>query len=432
MQTNDQIRKSITVRGLSGLQNQGNTCYMNAVLQCLSNTELFCIYILNKNFADQLKENIICAMATKKRKRYSLDETEIVELDKKDIIENIKHNSIIYNLYKLFGEMWKDNNEIAPISFKKALGKYNSMFDNYRQQDSQELLNCILDAIHEELKVKTNVRYKHIPQKVKLFREKIDEFKELLKDDRNKINTLIRYKKFVNEHTEEYIINASMEYWSSYLKNGHSIIRDMFAGITYTATCCDECKITSLAFEPFIMLPISIPDTKDGCKLETCFINYNQENILSGQEKYQCDNCVKLCDAQQKTYLWEPPHILIIHLKRFINIMFGNHCHTKKVDTKITFPLKNLDVSSITSEYSIDANNKLYNLYGVVCQSGNLNSGHYFAYCKNTINKKWYRFNDSHVEHITDDKIENEITNDAYILFYEKTQDGIEIEMPED
>ena len=47
-------RKQITVRGLSGLDNIGNTCYMNSVLQCLSNCDLFRDYLFNATFVKTL------------------------------------------------------------------------------------------------------------------------------------------------------------------------------------------------------------------------------------------------------------------------------------------------------------------------------------------------------------------------------------------
>ena len=57
-----------------------------------------------------------------------------------------------------------------------------------------------------------------------------------------------------------------------------------------------------------------------------------------------------------------------------------------------------------------------YDLFAVANHYGTLHYGHYTAYCKNSINNKWYEFNDSCVSEITDEsKI---ISSSAYVLFY--------------
>jgi len=59
----------------------------------------------------------------------------------------------------------------------------------------------------------------------------------------------------------------------------------------------------------------------------------------------------------------------------------------------------------------------MYNLYGVVNHSGNVNFGHYTAYCKNWKTGKWYHFNDSSVSEISESEV---VSNSAYLLFYER------------
>ena len=60
MDTNsNKMDKDIEIRGLSGLSNIGNTCYMNSALQCLSASNLFVSFLIKKRFVSDLKQNII-------------------------------------------------------------------------------------------------------------------------------------------------------------------------------------------------------------------------------------------------------------------------------------------------------------------------------------------------------------------------------------
>jgi ubiquitin carboxyl-terminal hydrolase 4/11/15 len=53
----------------------------------------------------------------------------------------------------LVSNLWSGQEEssFSPYKFKQVIGEFNSMFAGIYQQDSQELLNSLLDGMHEDL-----------------------------------------------------------------------------------------------------------------------------------------------------------------------------------------------------------------------------------------------------------------------------------------
>ncbi|XP_058890948.1 ubiquitin carboxyl-terminal hydrolase 33-like isoform X5 [Acipenser ruthenus] len=107
-------------RGLTGLKNIGNTCYMNAALQALSN----------------------CPPLT----QFFVDCGGLVRTDKKP--------ALCKSYQKLVSDIWHKNRPgyVVPTNLFQGIKAVNPMFRGYSQQDSQEFLRCLMDQLHEELK----------------------------------------------------------------------------------------------------------------------------------------------------------------------------------------------------------------------------------------------------------------------------------------
>jgi ubiquitin carboxyl-terminal hydrolase 4/11/15 len=109
------------VAGAVGLQNLGNTCFMNSILQCVSNTE-----DLTRLFLDD---------------RYKAQ----INLD-----NPLGHSGKLANAYaKLIKDMWSHAySKVIPREFKYTIGEFQPQFAGYDQQDSQEFLGFLLDGLH--------------------------------------------------------------------------------------------------------------------------------------------------------------------------------------------------------------------------------------------------------------------------------------------
>ncbi|CAM4593476.1 unnamed protein product [Lepidochelys olivacea] len=110
----------LKTRGLKGLKNIGNTCYMNAALQALSN----------------------CPPLT----QFFLDCGGLARTDKKP--------AICKSYLKLMTELWHKNRpgSVVPTNLFQGIKTINPTFRGYSQQDAQEFLRCLMDLLHEELK----------------------------------------------------------------------------------------------------------------------------------------------------------------------------------------------------------------------------------------------------------------------------------------
>jgi ubiquitin carboxyl-terminal hydrolase 8 len=417
MASESEIKTKIMSRGLSGLVNVGNTCYMNSGLQCLSACNMFLSYFLKKSFINDLKDNLI--------------ENYKKEQSKDPKYREIKINytmSITYNYYKLLSAMWFKNREIVPESFKKFLGYHCKTFRGTKQQDSQEFINTLLDLIHEETKRKVNIKIRQaqiseeVCNYIGLRRSLVDKNNNATTDE-ERIEAERELNIFLENNQDNEIYYNSLIYWTKYMSNNYSIVTQLFTGLYSSIVTCLECKTKSASFEPFNILQLPIPE-KEKATLKECLDDYTKTEKLDDDNKFHCSKCSKKVDSEKRLTLWNTPAYLIIQLKRFRSDVRSRH----KVNTYIDYPLKDLSLEDNFNEQR--KRNYKYDLIGIVRHMGSLDGGHYVAYTKNPINNLWYYFDDSKVRGLVEvddfSEIEKIIqTKEAYILFYKK-QNNIE------
>ena len=350
---------------LIGLNNIGATCYMNATLQCLSNTKKLTEFFMN-SFEKYYEKND----------------------DKKITIE----------YYKLLKHLWdvknKNNTPYSPDEFKEVISNENPLFEGIQANDSKDLINFLLEKMHEELnKAPKNNIYDNNNNVMKNPNIQMDKSK---------------------------ILQIFLE---NFKNNYQSIISDIFYGTSETNYLCKSCGTVKYNYEIFFFLEfpleqvniyfgkaynsnnyIRIKNNPDVDLLE-CFEYNKKEEYMTGENQMYCNICEKNCDAVYSTSLFSMPKYLIIILNRGKGNVY--QCN-------VNFP-QTLDLSKyIVSKGGISQ----YHLYAVICHLGPSSmSGHFIAFCRHRINEKWYMYNDDIVTECQGDEY---LTGVPYILFYEE------------
>ena len=205
------------------------------------------------------------------------------------------------------------------------------------------------------------------------------------------------------------------------------IVHRVFGGeseITYQCAQCDTSSHNTDIFRDLqLCFPQEIADTQD-VSVQDLMNYYLTPEKLTGDNKYRCDKCTKLCDAQRIIKILRAPIHLILTLKHF---HYDPETRLRtKLRHKVTYnETIQLPVSSSSPQSSSSSSSspipETYRLYAAVVHSGySMDYGHYFTYARDS-KQNWYKFNDSYVSRSSLEDFNGlEPPDTPYILFYEK------------
>ncbi|KAM4797574.1 ubiquitin carboxyl-terminal hydrolase 21-like [Urocitellus parryii] len=347
--------------GHVGLQNLGNTCFLNAVLQCLSSTRPLRDFCLQRNFRPEVPGRG--------------QDQELTEA-----------------FADVMGALWHPNSceAVDPTEFQAVFQKYVPSFSGNNQQDAHEFLRLLMERLHLEL---------HRPG---------CRAPPILANDPApspslRGETLLKGPELSDEDRADLM-------WKHYLEREGSQMVDLFAGQLKSCRMCQACGSCSMTFEVFFDLSLPIPQdgfSGEKVSLWDCFHLFTKEEEIELENTPVCDRCGQKTQITKKLTVQRFPSILVLHLNRFST----SQGTIKKISVDVDFPLQQMSLEDFSSDRTVSP---VYELYALCNHSGSVHSGHYTALCRSQTG--WHVYDDSCVSPISESQV---ASSEGYVLFYQ-------------
>ncbi|RMZ20976.1 hypothetical protein D0859_15015 [Hortaea werneckii] len=322
--------------------------------------------------------------------QYGMDESLFTSL--KDIFEAIINNQSRIGV-------------VSPHKFLEILRRENEMFRSAMHQDAHEFLNLLLNQVVDNVELFA----KQHPQLLQQAQANGGAPEEMQGQS-------------LSPATAAAI--ASRQSTSAGLATHW--VHDLFEGLLTSETRCLTCENTSQRDEAFLDLSV---DLAAHTSVTSCLRKFSEEEMLCERNKFHCDNCGGLQEAEKRMKIKRLPRILALHLKRFKYT--EDLQRLQKLFHKVVYPF-HLRLFNTTED--AEDPDRLYELYAVVVHiGGGPYHGHYVSIIK-TQDRGWLLFDDELVEPVDKDYVLNFFGGEAvpgvqdakqlacaYVLFYQET-----------
>ncbi|EMC95315.1 hypothetical protein BAUCODRAFT_72138 [Baudoinia panamericana UAMH 10762] len=436
-----------------GFENYGSTCYCNSIIQCLYYSAPFREHVLNfpsKPFLDSLADRVaandqhtnggpvrpqsssttpypnLASPARKQapptspggakpeeskdspeyRKKMALAAGPVLEMTRDNSQKYGMDESLFTSLKDIFEAILNNPSRIGVVSphkFLEILRRENEMFRSAMHQDAHEFLNLLLNQVVDN----------------------VESF--------SRQHPALTQQPHANGAAPEKGLAAAM---SAAVANAHRRgiqqdqdahwVHDLFEGTLTSETRCLTCENTSQRDEAFLDLSV---DLSPHTSVTSCLRKFSEEEMLCERNKFHCDNCGGLQEAEKRMKIKRLPRILALHLKRFKYT--EDLQRLQKLFHRVVYPF-HLRLFNTTED--AEDPDRLYELYAVVVHiGGGPYHGHYVSIIK-TQDRGWLLFDDELVEPVSRDYVLSFFGGDpvpgvqdarqlacAYVLFYQET-----------
>ncbi|CAG8571903.1 2196_t:CDS:10 [Acaulospora morrowiae] len=291
---------------------------------------------------------------------------------------------------------------LAPNHFITKLKKENELFRSTMHQDAHEFLNFVLNAIAENVME----QQKRIEEAERQQREQ---------EQQSDINEKSRSGNEENGNTADGNSSKGSEATSSMTSSSTTWVHQIFEGTLTNETKCLTCETVTSRDESFLDLSI---DIEQNSSVTSCLRQFSASEILCHKNKFFCDVCCGLQEAEKRMKIKKLPNVLALHLKRF---KYQEKLQRYiKLSYRVVFPF---ELRLFNTCDNIEDPDRLYELYAICVHIGSgPYHGHYVTLIKSM--GQWLLFDDDNVEPIDEADIQKYFgdlpgAGSGYVLFYQ-------------
>jgi ubiquitin carboxyl-terminal hydrolase 9/13 len=341
------------------------------------------------------------------KKRVALQTGPVLNMDFENAEAYGMTESLFTSLKDIFEAMIVHESRlgvVSPTKFLDVLKRENEMFRTPMHQDAHEFLNLLLNQVVEN--VEQYSKDSEVSGKV------------LGEVGATAVNGLTDAMAPVANS----VLPSTMQIGT---KQSSRWVHELFEGLLTSETRCLTCENVSQRDEAFLDLSV---DLENHNSVTSCLRRFSEEEMLCERNKFHCDNCSGLQEAEKRMKIKRLPRILALHLKRFKYT--EDMQRLQKLFHRVVYPYY-LRLFNTTDD--AEDPDRLYELYAVVVHiGGGPYHGHYVSIIK-TQDRGWLLFDDEMVEPV-DKRFVTKFFGEgldanghpknlacAYVLFYQET-----------